>query len=214
MISGRHYLAPRSRSEKAVPMKIENSVLFCKPKAHNHRPMFVELPQNLILMTVGAFLLGWILSSISSRMGSATKAKKRDPRDDRIRSLEAELRIAQNELGQVRESVEQLEQELETANGEIEKRDKVISHQQGRVEELKKDLRDSVLKTRELRAELSERAEESVRSEVKLREVETELSVAQASTDMIATGVLDYSLAPDKDDDEDMPAAGASKTAS
>jgi hypothetical protein len=60
--------------------------------------MFVELPQNLILMTVGAFLLGWILSSISSRMGSASRAKKRDPRDDRIRSLEAELRIAQNEL--------------------------------------------------------------------------------------------------------------------
>ena len=173
--------------------------------------MFVELPQNLILMTVGAFLLGWVLSSISSRMGSSTRAKKRDPRDDRIRSLEAELRIAQTELGQVKESAEQLESELETANGEIEKRDKVISHQQGRVEELKNDLKDSVLKTRELRAELSNRAEENVRSEAKLREVETELSVAQASTDMIATGVLDYSLAPDAEDDDDLQAAGASK---
>jgi chromosome segregation ATPase len=175
--------------------------------------MFVELPQNLILMTVGAFLLGWILSSISSRMGSVTRAKKRDPRDDRIRSLEAELRIAHNELGQVKASAEQLEQELETANAEIEKRDKVIGHQQRRVEEFKKDLKDSVLKTRELRAELSERAEENVRSEVKLREVETELSVAQASTDMIATGVLDYSLAPDADDDDDLPASGATKAA-
>ena len=175
--------------------------------------MFVELPQNLILMTVGAFLLGWILSSISSRMGSITRAKKLDPRDDRIRSLEAELRIAQNELGQVKESAEQLEQELESSGLEIQKRDKVISHQQGRVEELKKDLRDSVLKTRELRAELSDRAEESMRSEVKLREVETELSVAQASTDMIATGVLDYSLAPDADDDDDSQASGATKAA-
>jgi len=174
--------------------------------------MFVELPQNLILMTVGAFLLGWVLASISSRMGSVTRAKKRDPRDDRIRSLEAELRIALNELGQVRESAERLENDLETAGTDIEKRDKVISHQQRRVEELKKDLRDSVLKTRELRAELSERAEESLRSEVKLREVETELSVAQASTDMIATGVLDYSLAPDADDD-DLKAAGAPKSA-
>ena len=173
--------------------------------------MFVELPQNLILMTVGAFLLGWVLASISSRMGSGTRTKKRDPRDDRIRSLEAELRIARNELGQVRESIEQLEKDLEAANTEIEKRDKVISHQQRRVEELKKDLRDSVIKTRELRAELSERAEESVRSEVKLREVETELSVAQASTDMIATGVLDYSLAPDADDD-DLQAAAATKS--
>jgi chromosome segregation ATPase len=175
--------------------------------------MFVDLPQNLILMTVGAFLLGWILSSISSRMGSITRARKRDPRDDRIRSLDAELRIAQNELGQLKESVEQLETDLETASADIEKRDKVISHQQRRVEELKKDLRDSVMKTRELRAELSTRAEESVRSEAKLREVETELSVAQASTDMIATGVLDYSLAPDAEDDENVKAAGATKSA-
>ena len=171
--------------------------------------MFVELPQNLILMTVGAFLLGWILSSISSRMGSRTKASKRDPRDDRIRSLEAELRIAQNELGQVRQSAEQFEKDLEAANEQIEKRDRVITHQQRHVEELKKDLKDSVIKTRELRAELSDRAEESVRSEAKLREVETELSVAQASTDMIATGVLDYSLAPDAEDDDDVAAAGA-----
>ena len=175
--------------------------------------MFVELPQNLILMTVGAFLLGWVLASIGSRMGSLTRTRKRDPRDDRIRSLEAELRIAQTEVGQLRESAEQLEKDLEAANIDIQKRDKVISHQQRRVEELKRDLRDSVMKTRELRAELSERAEESVRSEVKLREVETELSVAQASTDMIATGVLDYSLAPDADDDDDLKAARATKSA-
>ena len=61
-------------------------------------------------------------------------------------------------------------------------------------------------KTRELRAELSDRAAESVKSEVKLREVETELSVAQASTDLLATGVLDYSVAPEgenEDDDDD-----------
>ncbi len=175
--------------------------------------MFVELPQNLILMTVGAFLLGWVLSSIGSRMGSSKRATKRDPRDDRIRSLEAELRIAQTELGQLKESAEQLEKDLETAQAAVEKRDKVISHQQRRVDELKNDLKDSVMKTRELRAELSNRAEESVRSEAKLREVETELSVAQASTDMIATGVLDYSLAPDAEDD-DIPPVGATKTAS
>ena len=60
-------------------------------------------------------------------------------------------------------------------------------------------------KTRELRAELQDRATENVRSEAKLREVETELSVAQASTDLIATGVLDYSLAPDKEQGDDEP---------
>ena len=56
-----------------------------------------------------------------------------------------------------------------------------------------------------MREELANRAAENLKSEVKLREVETELSVAQASTDMIATGVLDYSLSPDGDDEQDNP---------
>jgi chromosome segregation ATPase len=184
-------------------MKTENPVLFWSRKAHNDRPMFVELPQNLILMTVGAFLLGWILSAISSRMGSVQRAKKRDPRDDRIRQLDAELRITQTELTSSRGKIEKLEEEVETVNEGIEKRDGVISHQQGRIEELKKDLKESVIKTRELRHELSDRAAENVKSEVKLREAEIELSVAQASTDLIATGVLDYSMAPDQEDEDD-----------
>jgi chromosome segregation ATPase len=159
--------------------------------------MFFEIPQNLILMTTGAFLLGWLLSSISGSMGSKLKAKKRDPRDDRIRSLEAEHRVAQTDVESMREKIEKLESALEDANEGLEKRDNVITHQQGRLEELSSDLKGSVLKTRELRSELSERATENIKSEVKLREVKTELEVAQASTDMIATGVLDYSVAPD-----------------
>jgi len=176
--------------------------------------MFVELPQNLILMTVGAFLLGWILSTISSRMGSGQRAKKRDPRDNRIRQLDAELRITQTELASAQEKAEKLEEDVETANEGIEKRDGVIEHQQGRIDELKKDLKESVIKTRELRHELSDRATENVKSEVKLREVETELSVAQASTDLIATGVLDYDMAPEKEDeDENLDTPGVSEAA-
>ena len=177
--------------------------------------MFVDLPQNLILMTVGAFLLGWVLSSIGSRLTARSGSSKRDPRDDRIRSLEAEHRIAQSELAKAKEKIESQEKEIEEVNAGIEKRDNVISHQQDRIEELKHDLKESVLKTRELRHELSDRAEESVRSEAKLREVETELSVAQASTDLIATGVLDYSFSPDsEDEDEEGLRSGVSKTAS
>jgi len=167
--------------------------------------MFVDLPQNLILMVAGAFLLGWLLSSLSSSFGSRRRANKRDPRDDRIRSLEAELRIAQADAGKTAEKLKDVEKELKEAQDGNEKRDNVISHQQTRIEKLSQDLKDSVLKTRELRSELSLRATENIRSEVKLREVETELEVAQASTDLIATGVLDYSLAPDAEDgDEDL----------
>ena len=167
--------------------------------------MFVDLPQNLILWVAGAFLLGWLLSSVSSSLGSRRRTKERDPRDDRIRSLEAELRIAQGAAGKADERVEGLEKELKDAQEGNEKRDNVISHQQVRIDKLSQDLKESVLKTRELRNELSDRATENLKSEVKLREVETELEVAQASTDLIATGVLDYSLAPEAEDsDEDL----------
>ena len=159
--------------------------------------MFVELPQNLILMTAGAFLIGWILSALNARLGDKQRAKQRDPRDDRIRSLEAELRIAQSEAEKSAEKVTELAAELEEVSEGIEKRDNVISQQQSKLEQTTADLKDSVMKTRELRSELSDRATENLRSEVKLREVETELEVAQASTDLIATGVLDYSLTPD-----------------
>jgi len=164
--------------------------------------MFFEIPQNLILMTAGAFLLGWLLSSITRSIGSSIRARKRDPRDDRIRSLEAELRISQTDSDSLKETSVILSKDLEEAKDDIEKRDNVITHQQERMENMSGDLKDSVLKTRELRGELSERATENIKSEVKLREVETELSVAQASTDLIATGVLDYSLAPEGEEGE------------
>lgn len=175
--------------------------------------MFVDLSQNLILFTVGAFLLGWLLSSIFGAIGSKSRARKRDPRDDRIRSLEADLRVAMTDLEKTREKAEEFEKELAEIYGDIEKRDNVISHQQERMEETTRDLKDSVLKTRELRVELTDRATENLKSEVKLREVETELEIAQASTDLLATGVLDYSMAPidevveevgENDDDEDL----------
>lgn len=162
--------------------------------------MFVDIPQNLILMVTGAFLLGWLLSSVTGSIGSKFKATKRDPRDDRIRSMDAELRIAQSSRQSSDEKVVILEKQIAEFKADIEKRDSVITNQQGRMEGMSTDLKDSVLKTRQLRSELSDRATENIKSEVKLREVETELEVAHASTDMIATGVLDYSLAPEFDE--------------
>ena len=162
--------------------------------------MFVELPNELIFIASGAFLLGWILAAISGSLSARHRAKKRDPRDDRIRELEAELRIAQSEQIDSRTHLEKLEDELKETTIGLERRDNVITEQQSKIEKVSSDLKDSVLKTRELRSELTDRATEGLHAEAKIREVETELSVAQASTDMIATGVLDYSFIPDEQD--------------
>lgn len=175
--------------------------------------MFADIPQDMILYVTGAFLAGWVLSRVSATITRSIRSGQRDPKDRRIRSLEAELRIAHSEREKYAENTEALEKGLEEAVAGNKKRDNVIAHQQRRLGGLSGDLKDSVKKTRQLRNELSDRATESLRSEVKLREVETELEVAQASTEFIATGVLDYSLVNDDDDEGDVDVAQAGQKA-
>jgi chromosome segregation ATPase len=165
--------------------------------------MFVDVPEQLILYTAGAFLFGWLLSSISSRFASRYQARKRDPRDVRIRALEAELRIARGDSQKSTSELEQLREELKEVKIGIERRDNVIVDKMKKIEKIKADLKESVRKTRELRSELTERATANMYAEAKIREVETELSVAQASTDLIATGILDYSQPTDQEDARD-----------
>lgn len=165
--------------------------------------MFMETPQTLLILTVGAFVLGWLVAKIGAYFGNKISEKKRDPRDDRIRSLDAELRIARSENEKLVAKVDDKAKELGDVQKESDELEKTMTEQIDLTATLRRDLRESVKKTRELRADLSDRATENIKSEVKLREVETELSVAQASTDMLATGVLDYSMAPDAEDKSD-----------
>ena len=168
--------------------------------------MFMETPDTLLYVAGGAFLLGWLVGKIGAYLGAQFQSRKRDPRDDRIRNLDAELRINQTDAEKVKVEATSLTTDLAEEKERVERRDQVIVEQKQTIAALRSDLRDSVMKTRELRGELSNRAAESVKSEVKLRDVETELSVAQASTDMIATGVLDYSDAPDAEDEDETSA--------
>ena len=160
--------------------------------------------EQFLVIVFGAFALGWAVAKIGVWISNRfhDRQRKSDPRDDRIRSLEAEHRIAKSDSSRAVEEGEGLKQQLQDAETSMEELEKVRTEQFEKITQLRRDLKDSVKKTRELRAELSDRATESVRSEVKLREVETELEVTRASTDLIATGVLDYSMAPDNEEDD------------
>ena len=159
--------------------------------------MFMDTPETILYVAGGAFLLGWFVGKIGAYFGNKIQARNRDPRDDRLRSMNAELRIAQTDAGKAKTELEERSKNLSEEQNTVTVRDKLIVEQGDTIIRLKSDLKESVIKTRELRAELSDRATESVKSEVRLRDVETELSVAQASTDMIATGVLDYGVTPE-----------------
>jgi hypothetical protein len=173
--------------------------------------MFMATPDTLLYVAGAAFLLGWLVGKIGAYLSGRFQARKRDPRDDRIRNLDAELRIAQADSEKAKQLGEKAKTDILEEQDRVARQGTVITEQLKLLTDLRRDLKESVMKTRELRGELSNRAVESVISEVKLREVETELSVAHASTDLIATGVLDYSMAPDAEDEVD--SASQMKTA-
>lgn len=162
--------------------------------------MFVDLPQELIFYTAGALLFGWLMGSISTRANERIRAKRRDPRDKYILELEAKLRIAEGNSERSGDELSRLEEELKETTAGLKIRDSLINEQIEKLEKTKSDLKNSVIKTHELRAELADRAAENVQAEARIREVETELSIAHASTDLLATGALHYTL---DEDDED-----------
>ena len=162
--------------------------------------MFIEPNQTMMLIAGGAFLLGYLVAKIGAAISRRGKSTDPDPRDSRIRSMEADLRVAQSETERLKAALEEQEKEVEKVQNLIEEKDEEALKQTGVIEKLHADLKDSIKKTRELRAELTDRATENVKSEVKLREVETELEVAQASSEMISTGILDYDIVPEKED--------------
>lgn len=169
--------------------------------------MFMDTPETLIYVAGGAFLLGWLVGKIGAYFGNKFAARDRDPRDDRIRSMDADLRVAKTSADKAKSGFDEQAKELKEEQELAQARDKIINEQIDIIAKLRSDLKESVIKTRELRAELSERAAESIRSEVKLRDIETELSIAQASTDLISTGLLDYS-----DDEEDEKSSNVVKS--
>lgn len=170
-----------------------------------------ETPQTLLLMTVGAFALGWAIAKIGSYLGGRTRATERDPRDARIRSLEADLRVAHSSVEKFKAQLEERGKELSETQRLVREKDAAFDELEDTIARLREDLKGSVKKTQELRTELTERATESVRSEVRLREIETELSVAKASTDLLSSGMLNYRVPEDEDEQEELPAfrAGA-----
>lgn len=167
--------------------------------------MLLETPEILIIVTLTAFLSGWVASRFASYLGSRLGPGEADPRDARIRSLEADVRVAQTAIDKARGQLEDKAKALKEAEAELQEKETALGRQTASVEQLRKDLRDSVRKTRELRAELTERASENLRSEIRLREVETELSIAQASTNMLASGILQYEEPEDEEATDNAP---------
>lgn len=153
--------------------------------------MIDDSPQTLLFAVVGAFIAGWVVAKIGAFFGNRFgKSAERDPKEGRIRSLEAELRVARSSKERAEEALQARDKELAGASAQIEEHAKTINGQLKTMEKLRKDLRESIKKTHELRDELSDRAEENLRSTVKLMQVETELSVVKETASLMETGQM------------------------
>ncbi|MBM4195866.1 MAG: hypothetical protein FJ197_02025 [Gammaproteobacteria bacterium] len=140
--------------------------------------------QEIILVLALIGVVGvWVLGRFGkgfSRSGRSAAAT-----DQRIRGLEAELRVVQRKASEVelvleheRETLESLRRDLSAANSGIGQRDDEIDRLRGH-------LTEECGKTQSLRQELADRAEETIRASVRVKDAETELSVVRAGSDAV-----------------------------
>ncbi len=138
----------------------------------------------LIFALIGV-LGGWAMG----RIGSWLSARKADGRtesvDHRIRALEADLRVAQRKAEEAELAIERNREETDALRAQAQAHAAVLAGKDGELEQLHKRLSDECAKTQNLRHELTNRAEETIRASVRVKEAETELSVARAGSDAV-----------------------------
>jgi chromosome segregation ATPase len=145
------------------------------------------LDMPLVLGAI-AFLAGYVLAKLGSLIGGRRKEPKLEvtERDRQFRAAEAELRVAQRKLEEFLNKQEAMLEERGEMNAELE----ILREEAGEHARLLQDahdqLADECKKTQSLRNELSSRAEEGIRAQVAMREIETELSVVQAGSEVVS----------------------------
>ena len=138
--------------------------------------MLEGLPQEYLALVAAAFVLGWLVAKFGAFLSARLKSTTRDPRDDRIRSLEAENRIAVTDSGKAKDELDELKKELKELQATLEEKDSSLETAAQKVLQLRTDLKGSVKKTRELRSDLSERACPKIFAWVQLRSAHSSIT--------------------------------------
>jgi predicted nucleic acid-binding Zn-ribbon protein len=151
---------------------------------------FAELnSQNLMIgSALAGFIVGCAIMWLMTRSKSG-HSKNEDPRNHRIRELEADLRTLKRETNEQATALEAKSAEFNTAVETLQQLRATMAGSQSEIDNLKNELKGSVAKTRELRQELQDRATETVREHVRAEEAETELEVARAGSEAVMSEI-------------------------
>ena len=136
--------------------------------------------------TLVGVLLGWAVARVAIRFsGRPTKTRDQEM-NYRVRALETDLRLAQRKAEELTAKLEAERTDIAARRQELEEGESKLRDREQEVAQLKKLVADECNKTNSLRLELTDRAQETIRAQVRLKEIETELSVTQAGSTAVA----------------------------
>ena len=150
---------------------------------------FLQLTEHdwmLIGAVAGAFVLGFVFARLLSGKGRS-KVVAEDRRDHRIRELEADLRLANRKLEESAVQLETTTQEFDQSMATVHDLSALLAERDEEVQGLRTEVKGAVQKTRELRRELTDRAEETMREHVRAKEAQDELDIVRAGSDALVS---------------------------
>ncbi len=149
--------------------------------------VMLTIQEILLIFAVIGLLGGWAVGRVASWASQRSRGDgpAGDKTQHRIRGLEADLRVAQRKNEETELALERTREEADSLRREAQERSDNLAAHTAELEKLRQNLNDECTKTANLRLELTNRAEETIRASVRVKDAETELSVARAGSDAV-----------------------------
>lgn len=144
----------------------------------------------IAFLLAGSFLMGLIFAQLLRAKHSSAGESNTQTLDKQYKSLQAENNVLSRKLATANEALEAAEKALAESEQRRQEIQVAFEARSDQLEMAKTDLRDAVRKTKDLRKDLVQHAEDTLRAEVKARDVTHELDMLQSSGEMLDTQVL------------------------
>jgi predicted nucleic acid-binding Zn-ribbon protein len=142
-------------------------------------------------------ILGFLLALLATRVGVSIAGRLSGKRrkavaaghadagqEHGLRSLEAELRVARKKTELAEQRAAAVQDELAELRSECDRLRTKLARREEELAEAEQTLKEEIAKTVSLRHSLSDKAEETIRAQVKARDIETQLSIRQAGVNL------------------------------
>ncbi len=145
----------------------------------------LTIQELILIFALIGVLGGWAMGRIGTWFAGRQAGGRPQEINHRIRALEADLRVAQRKAEEAELAIERSREETEQLKAQTQSNAAALLERDHEMEHLRKRLADECAKTQALREELVARAEETIRANVRVKEAETELSVARAGSEAV-----------------------------